>query len=233
MRTAPEGAALWTPAPRRGGILCGRHQRAAPSGLPPLAGEASYADSTRGRALWTPAPRRGGVLCGQHQRALPSGLPPLAGEASYADSTRGRCPLDSRPSPGRRPMRTAPKGAALWTPALRRGGVLCGRHQRALPSGLPLGFHPRPRDAAHLCLACGRDEGFRCSVFFAAVLTCPPKGRRTGRFFAAKKDHQNNHNYNFIIPVSPHNITPPAILLAGGAVCSNKKNRTHSPPQRK
>jgi len=26
----------------------------------------------------------------------------------------------------------------------RRGGRLCGGHQRALPSGLPLGFHPRP-----------------------------------------------------------------------------------------
>ena len=49
MRTAPEGAALWTPAPRRGGVLCGQHQRALPSGLPPLAGAASYADGTKGR----------------------------------------------------------------------------------------------------------------------------------------------------------------------------------------
>ena len=29
-------------------VLCGQHQRALPSGLPPLAGEASSADSTRG-----------------------------------------------------------------------------------------------------------------------------------------------------------------------------------------
>ncbi len=115
-------------------------------------------------------------LRGVRQRALPSGLPPLAGEASYADCgralpctrpyagcIRGLCPLNSRPSPGRRPTRTAaglrpapapargaPKGSALWTPAPRRGGVLrglrqgsalhpplCGVHQRALPSELP------------------------------------------------------------------------------------------------
>ena len=37
-------------------------------------------------------------------------------------------------------MRTAPKGSALWTPA----GVC----------------DPRPRDALHLYLACGRDGGF-------------------------------------------------------------------------
>ncbi len=29
-------------------VLCGQHQRALPSGLPPLAGEASSADSTKG-----------------------------------------------------------------------------------------------------------------------------------------------------------------------------------------
>ena len=69
MRTAPKGAALWTPAPRRGGVLCGRHQRALPSGLPPLAGEASYADGTKGRcpldSRWgfTPDPEMLTHLC--------------------------------------------------------------------------------------------------------------------------------------------------------------------------
>jgi len=41
---------------------------------------------------------------------------------SSADGTKGRCPLDSRPSPGRPPLRRAPKGSALWTPLLRCGG---------------------------------------------------------------------------------------------------------------
>ena len=91
------------------------------------------------------------VLCGQHQRALPSGLPPLAGEASSADSTRGRCPLDSRPSSGRRPLRTAPEGAALWTPAPMR------RAPKGSALWTPAGASPRPRDANASQLACGRD----------------------------------------------------------------------------
>jgi len=51
-------------------VLCGQHQRALPSGLPPLAGEASSADSTRGRC-------------------------PLDSRA-YAAGTKGLRPLDSR-----------------------------------------------------------------------------------------------------------------------------------------
>ncbi len=55
MRTAPEGAALWTPAPRRGGVLCGQHQR----------------DSS----LWTPLHRlragRGDIFCPQ-RASLPT-----------------------------------------------------------------------------------------------------------------------------------------------------------------
>ena len=73
-----------------------------------------------------------------NQRALPSGLPLLAGGAASAARTSGLCPLDSRSSPEGPPLRRAPAGSALWTPAPRRRDRLCGAHQRALPSGLPL-----------------------------------------------------------------------------------------------
>ena len=55
---------------------------------------------------------------------------------SSADGTKGRCPLDSRPSRGA-PLRGERQGAALHP-------RLCGEHQRALPSGLPLGHKPQP-----------------------------------------------------------------------------------------
>jgi len=117
---------------------------------------------------------------------------------SSADCARGLCPLDSRPSPGRRPPQTAPEGSALWTPAPRRNGVLCGPHQRALPSGLPLlagvasyadrtrglcpldsrwSLRPRPRDATHLIIACGRDGDFEVSSFLSYYADRPAKSR--------------------------------------------------------
>ncbi len=69
---------------------------------------------------------------------------------SSADGTKGRCPLDSRPSRGA-PLRGERQGAALHP-------RLCGEHQRALPSGLPLGLKPQaPRCCASpLRLRAGR-----------------------------------------------------------------------------
>ena len=102
------------------------------------------------------------------QRTLPSGLPPLAGEASYADSGRAL---------------PCTRAYAAGTP--RRGGVLCGRHQRALPSGLPLGLCPRPRDAAHLLprLRAGRGI-FYAHKLFHILLNGPPERLRAVRLFA-------------------------------------------------
>ena len=79
---------------------------------------------------------RWNVLRGLRQRALPSGLPLLAGVASYADSTRGLCPLDSR-----------------WS------------------------LRPRPRDATHLFIACGRDGDFEVSTFLSYYADQPAKSR--------------------------------------------------------
>ncbi len=55
-------------------------------------------------------------------------------------------------------MRTAPEGAALWTPA----GASA----------------PDPEMLTHLCFACGRDGTSQAA---AALLTGPPKGQRVGR----------------------------------------------------
>jgi len=63
------------------------------------------------------------------------------------------------------PVRTAPEGAALWTPA-----------------GADT---PDPEMLTHLCFACGRDGGLGASPVHAALLTSPHKGLRAGRFFAA------------------------------------------------
>ncbi len=94
---------------------------------------------------------------------------------------RGRCPLDSRTYAAGGPMRTAPEGSALWTPAPTRRAVLCGQHQRALPSGLPLGLMPQtPRCCASLLrLRAGR--GIWCGVNVCAAWASPPKGLRAGR----------------------------------------------------
>ena len=80
-------------------------------------------------------------------------------------------------------MRTAPEGAALWTPAPRRGGDLCGRHQRALPSGLPLGLCPRPRDAAHLLprLRAGRGIGCVRNCIYSADRPAKRQGSPVGK----------------------------------------------------
>ena len=86
-----------------------------------------------------------------------------------------------------------PEGAAP-----RRGGVLrgqrqgsalhprlCGGHQRALPSGLPLGLcPPDPEMLAHLCFACGRDGGLGAVRLADTVQTDLPKGGQAGRFSA-------------------------------------------------
>ncbi len=75
-QTAPKGSALWTPAPRRRGVLRRQRQRAPPSGLPLLAGEASSADSAKGlRPLDSHAPP--GLLRLRAGRELNS-LPPVA-----------------------------------------------------------------------------------------------------------------------------------------------------------
>ena len=89
---------------------------------------------------------RWNVLRGLRQRALPSGLPPLAGKASYADSTRGLCPLDSR-----------------WS------------------------LRPRPRDAAHLTIACGRDGDYEVPSFLSYYADQPAKSRAvwSAFFFAS------------------------------------------------
>ena len=91
----------------------------------------------------------------------------------------------------REKIAASPEDPVLWTPAPMRRAPLKGRpqrgeRQRALPSGLPLGLCPRPRDAAHLCLACGRDGGLGASETVYAVLTGLPKGRavRSGRLLS-------------------------------------------------
>ena len=142
MPLPPEGAALWTPAPRRGGVLrgqrqgaalhprlCGEHQRAPPSGLPRLCGGHQ-------RALPSGLPR----LCGGHQRAPPSGLPRLCGEH----------------------QRAPPSGLPR----------LCGGHQRALPSGLPLGLMPQTPGcfASLLRLRAGRGRGCMVKCYCTADL---------------------------------------------------------------
>ena len=89
-----------------------------------------------------------------------------------AAGTRGRCPLDSCSSPERRPARTAaglrpapaplrraPEGAALWTPA----GALA----------------PDPEMLSHLPFACGRDGGLVHSLY--SCITDRPTKRRAGR----------------------------------------------------
>ena len=77
----------------------------------------------------------------------------------------GALPLD--PAPTRRTP-----GRCSWPPRLR------GARQRALPSGLPLGHSPRPRDAAHLRLACGRDGGF--GAVSTVQLTRPARQKQGG-----------------------------------------------------
>ena len=94
----------------------------------------------------------------QRQRALPSGLPLLAGGASSADSAKGLCPLDSRSSPERRPMRTA--------------AGLCPAPAGDKP--------PDPEMLTHLHFACGRDGGFWC-VYNCLYSTDRPAIRTAGR----------------------------------------------------
>jgi len=104
---------------------------------------------------------RWNVLRGLRQRALPSGLPPLAGEASSADCARGLCPLDSRSSPEWRPMRTAPEGSALWTPA----GA----------------YAPDPEMLRISLSPAGGTGILKFPPFFHTMLTGPPKAGRAGR----------------------------------------------------
>ena len=63
---------------------------------------------------------RGGRSCADSGRALPC-------TRAYAASTRGLCPLDSRPSPGRRPTRTAAGRCPAPAPLQRapEGSALC------------------------------------------------------------------------------------------------------------
>ena len=63
-------------------------------------------------------------------------------------------------------MRTAPEGAALWTPA----GA----------------YAPDPEMLTHLCFACGRDGGFWCVLISNASLTGPPERLRAGRVNASQ-----------------------------------------------
>ena len=78
-----------------------------------------------------------------------------------------------------------------------RRAPLRGVRQRALPSGLPPGLLPGPRDAAHLRLACGRDGGFWCAPAPFSVLTGPPERLRAGRVFAVLYDSK----FLFVIPL--------------------------------
>ena len=73
----------------------------------------------------------------------------------------GQGAAKKRPAAPKNEDRT-PKGSALWTPAPPRRAA--GFH----PLDSRWGSRPRPRDASHLCLACGRDEGF----WFYAVSYC-------------------------------------------------------------
>ena len=92
---------------------------------------------------------------------------------SSADGAKGRCPLDSRPGEGRPPAQRA---------------ALCGRHQRALPSGLPLGsLTPDPEMHSHLLFRLRAGRGLGAEMFDDALLTGPPERLRAGRFSAQKR----------------------------------------------
>ncbi len=101
-------------------------------------------------------------------------LPCTRACAAGAPRRRGRL-CGGHSSPEGPPMRRAP---------------LRGARQRALPSGLPLGHSPRPRDALHLCFACGRDGGSGAVWIVIAVLTGPPKGQRAGRLTLGKEKNR-------------------------------------------
>ncbi len=83
---------------------------------------------------------------------------------SSADCVRGLCPLDSRPSPGKRPMRTAPEGSALWTPA----GA----------------YAPDPEMLRISLSPAGGTGIMKFPPFFHTMLTSPPKAGRSGRPFS-------------------------------------------------
>ncbi len=79
-------------------------------------------------------------------------------------------------------MQTAPKGAALWTPAPRRGASYADGTKGRCPLDFRWGFTPDPEMLTHLCFACGRDGGMGALLAARAVLTCLPKGGQTGRW---------------------------------------------------
>ena len=114
-----------------------------------------------------------------------------------AGGARGLCPLDSRPSPGRRPMRTAPKGAALWTPA----GA----------------FAPDPEMLRISTSPAGGTRDLGAVVFVISVLPSLPKVGQAGRLTAMLMEIKNKTD------CFPHEIGYSRFSFYRGARPENKR----------